>query len=104
MDIKYTFILSEVPNEEGGGYSIEYPDLPGCKSYGDTKEETFLNGEEAVKAWLAAARERGVEIPTPPDGDSILIHSGRWVQRAPKSLHADLAALAKEEGDRKSVV
>ncbi len=98
MNIKYPFILSEVPIEEDGGYCIEYPDLPGCKCYGDTKEETILNGEEAVKAWLAAAHERGDEIPILPEGDSILIHSGRWVQRAPKSLHADLAVLAKAEG------
>lgn len=31
--------------EDGGGYLIEFPDLPGCLSDGETEEEAILMGK-----------------------------------------------------------
>ena len=41
----------------GRGYLIEYPDLPGCLSDGETALEVVENGRDAVQAWLATAKE-----------------------------------------------
>lgn len=98
MAIEYPFIIRRLSDEDGGGYIIEYPDLPGCKSDGDTKEEAIKNGEDAVQSWLEAAREDGVPIPTPFEREAILLYSGRWVQRVSKTLHAILSDAAKQEG------
>lgn len=91
--IDYPFTVVSLPKSEGGGYLIEFPDLPGCVSDGDTLEETLINGQEALTCWLAAVKEAGKEVPKP-----IGSLGGKWVQRVPKSLHARLALQAKKEG------
>ena len=50
-ELKYPFLISILPPEEGGGYLIEFPDLPGCMSDGETIEETIENGKDAVFCW-----------------------------------------------------
>jgi len=79
--------------EEGGGYLITFPDLPGCISDGRTPEEAIKNGMNAANSWLATAREFGDAIPKP----GCLPH-GRFVARVPKSLHTRLLARAGQAG------
>jgi antitoxin HicB len=33
---EYPFTIRHLSKEEGGGYLIEFPDLPGCMSDGET--------------------------------------------------------------------
>src|SRR4029450_2511521 len=87
------FIVRALTPDEGGGYLIEFPDLPGCISDGETVEEAIGNGLDAKRAWLAVAREKGRAIPEP--GGQL---SGKWVQRVPKSLHSRLVERAEREG------
>jgi antitoxin HicB len=91
--IDYPFEIRPLSKEEGGGYSITFPDLPGCYSDGATPEEAINNGRDALESWLAVAREFGDE-PAKPFSKV----SGRFVQRVPRSLHAQLIAQAKIEG------
>lgn len=91
----YPFNIRPLSKEEGGGYLIEFPDLPGCMSDGESIEETIANGNDAVKCWLAAAKEAGRDIPKPGKPET---QSGKWVQRVPKSLHTRLVTRAKKEG------
>lgn len=93
--LDYPFTIRHLTSEEGGGYLIEYPDLPGCMSDGETIESAINNGRDAVKCWLAAAKEIGRTIPKPGELEK---QSGKWVQRVPKSTHLRLVAKAKEEG------
>jgi antitoxin HicB len=92
---KYPFTIRQLSKEEGGGYLIEYPDLPGCMSDGETMEEVIKNGQDAVCAWIEAATEMNRSIPIPGELEN---QSGKWVQRAPKSIHLRLVNKAKEEG------
>jgi antitoxin HicB len=90
---KYPFEVTILPEDgAGGGFFITYPDLPGCMSDGKTLEDVLKNGQDAVWYWLKIAKSLKQEIPKP--GKS---HSGQYVQRLPKSLHARLAAMAKAE-------
>lgn len=91
--IEYPFEIRPLSKEEGGGYSVFFPDLPGCWSDGATPEEAVKNGRDALESWLAVAQEFGDEIPKP-----FSAVSGRFVQRVPRSLHAQLIARAKAEG------
>ena len=90
---EYPFEIRPLSKEEGGGYSIYFPDLPGCWSDGSTPEEAIGNGRDALRSWLAVAGEFGDGIPKP-----FSAVSGRFVQRVPRSLHAQLIARAKAEG------
>jgi antitoxin HicB len=83
--------------EEGGGYLIEFPDLPGCMSDGETIEEAIANGAEAKRDWIAAMHQAGRALP-PPTAEATEAYSGKWVVRTPKSLHRGLAERAREEG------
>ena len=91
--IEYPFEIRPLSREEGGGYSITFPDLPGCRSDGATPEEAIENGRDALASWLEVAREFGDQTPKP-----FTAVSGRFVQRVPRSLHAQLIAQAEVEG------
>ena len=90
---KYPFEIRALTAEEGGGYLISFPDLPGCMSDGETVEAAIANGADAEAAWLQAAGKWGDPLPQPGEGPS-----GKFVQRLPKSLHARLVARARQEG------
>ncbi|MBK1630566.1 toxin-antitoxin system HicB family antitoxin [Thiohalocapsa halophila] len=90
---KYPFEMRPLSEEEGGGWLIAFPDLPGCLSDGATPEEAIENGKDAVAAWLDAVQAAGRKVPQPGDA-----FSGRFVTRVPRSLHARLAARARLDG------
>ena len=95
MTFEYPFMTSVLPEAEGGGYLIEYADLPGCISDGETLQEAIENGKDAVRCWVETAKAHGDKIPAPGSSST---SSGRWVQRVPKSLHTRLAQRAEHEG------
>ncbi len=47
--MKYPFVMRPLSPEEGGGWLITFPDLPGCMSDGETPEEALENGKDAEK-------------------------------------------------------
>lgn len=96
MNHEFIPAFRALSDEDGGGYLVEYPDLPGCMADGDTLEQALEAGREAVSAWIETAKAEGRAIPEPgiPEAE----FSGKWVQRVPKSLHAKLVARAKAEG------
>ena len=49
----------------GSNYSAYVPDLPGCASTGDTREEVLPNIREAIALHLEGMREDGDPIPAP---------------------------------------
>lgn len=93
----YGHMISPLSADDGGGYMITFPDLPGCMSDGETLEEVLVNGRDAFNSWIAAQVDMGREIPEPTHYDE----EGKpikFVQRLPRSLHASLQARAKVEG------
>ena len=59
---------------EGGkkkGYSVFFPDLPGCVSAGDTLQAAACNAEEALGGHLALTVEEGLDVPKPSEIDRI---------------------------------
>ena len=88
----YPFTIRPLSEADGGGFSIEYPDLPGCLSDGDTPEQALEHGRDAVKAYLLSCAKHGDPIPKPSAA------SGQWRQRVPRSLHARVVARARQEG------
>lgn len=91
--IEYPFEVRPLTGDEGGGWLITFPDLPGCMSDGESPEEAIKNGRDAVAAWLVATQDAGREAPRPGEPPS-----GKFIARVPRSLHARLTARAKQEG------
>jgi antitoxin HicB len=60
---EYRFTVRPLSAEDGGGYLIEYPDLPGCVSDGDTAEEAVRNGRDAALSYLQSCVKHGDPVP-----------------------------------------
>ena len=58
---KYLIIVEETST----GYSAFSPDVPGCGSTGQTKEEVEHNIQEAIAFHIEGLRQEGYEIPEP---------------------------------------
>lgn len=57
------------------GYSAYVPDLPGCTSAGETREEVEENIIEAIKLHLEVMEEEGFPIPEPISDSQMLVIS-----------------------------
>lgn len=93
MNLPYRLEIRPDPDE--GGYTVSYPELPGCITVGNTLTDAVGNAEDAKRAWIMAAVEEGIEINEP---SSLEDYSGQFKLRIPKSLHRLLAEHAKAEG------
>lgn len=48
--------------ESEEGWAVSCPDLPGCHSQGDTREDALKNIKEAIRLWLdVEAEETGLK-------------------------------------------
>lgn len=63
--LEYPIIVEPLPEEDGGGFLATVPDLPGCMSDGATPEEAVSNIQDAILAWIEAARDLGHSVPKP---------------------------------------
>jgi antitoxin HicB len=89
---QYQFTLRPLSKDEGGGYLVEYPAIPGCMSDGETVAEAIANGREALRDCLAMFRESGRKLPRPS------VEAAQWRQRLPRTLYAKLTMEAEREG------
>lgn len=48
-----------------GGFVVSVPDLPGCWTQGESREEAVANAKEAIGAYLETLEELGRPIPKP---------------------------------------
>ena len=89
---RYQFTVRPLSKEEGGGYLVEYPDIPGCMSDGETVEEAIAHGREALQDCLEVFKESGRKLPKPS------VEAAQWRQRLPRTLYSKLTAQAETEG------
>lgn len=52
---------------EEGGYWVEFPDLPGCATEGDSVAMAVAEASSALGGYLCSLMERGLELPAPSD-------------------------------------
>lgn len=50
---------------EGNGFSVYFPDLPGCTSYGETLSEAQRNAQDALGLHLYGMKQDGDPVPAP---------------------------------------
>lgn len=61
----YPIVIEPLSGEDGGGFLATVPDLPGCMSDGDTREDAARNIADAIAAWVEEATRMGRAIPEP---------------------------------------
>ena len=57
--------LAILERADDGTWSAYVPDLPGCTSFGPSREDAARNVHEAVSEHIAALRETGQAVPEP---------------------------------------
>ena len=81
-------------SEEDRAWIAEVPDLPGCMADGKTQADAVHAAEKAAKLWLEVAKKDRRKLPLPSElGEA----SGKFIVRAPRSLHRRLQIMAKRE-------
>jgi len=61
---RYMFTALFEPGEVKG-FTVSFPDLPGCITEGDDFEEAAVNAKEALELHLYGMEEDGIEFPIP---------------------------------------
>lgn len=61
MKIFYPAII----HKEDDNYWVEFPDLDGCHTYGETLTETLEYAEEALEGYALTILEEGQKLPSP---------------------------------------
>lgn len=67
------FVYPAIFHQEGDSYWVEFPDLPGCQTFGDTLNETMEYAQEALAGYLATLLEENQSF-APPSELSTLEH------------------------------
>lgn len=65
-------VYPAVIHEEDGQYWVEFPDLEGCFSDGETLADAIANASEALGMYLCSLADRKLEIP--PASDIASLH------------------------------
>ena len=61
MKIEYNAILTP----DDGKIGVEFPDLPGCITFGNTVEHALEMAREALDGWLEVQMVRNMPVPEP---------------------------------------
>ena len=88
-------IYPGVFHKEDNVYWMEFPDLEGCQSFGDTLEEIHENAKEALAAYLVTLLEQGREIAPPTDIFDIEAPQGAFISLVDADLVKKSQAVKK---------
>ena len=64
-NLNFEVEVSPLASEDGVGFIALVPELPGCRSDGETPHDALRNAYDAIACWIEAARELGCDIPEP---------------------------------------
>jgi predicted RNase H-like HicB family nuclease len=63
MDLNMRFFNAVVHKEEGSAFGIHFPQLPGCFSAADRREDLIPNATEALALWFEGSEFEGKVLP-----------------------------------------
>lgn len=61
----YKFGMTSFSAADGGGPGGVVPELPGCRSDGETRAEALADTYDAIDCWIEAAQVTGRVVPQP---------------------------------------
>ena len=78
MSSKYVYPAIFTP-EESGGYSVLFPDLEGCYTFGDSLEDSLEMAVDALALVLYGYEKDGCTIPAPSARESFTLKENEFV-------------------------
>jgi antitoxin HicB len=58
---RFTVVIT--PEPDGSAYNVTVPALPGCFTFGATRDEAIANAHEAITLYIEASLAHGEVIP-----------------------------------------
>lgn len=52
----YSYVLAALPAEDGGGFAVTFPDIPGVIGIGDSEDDAIADGQQALVACVDALK------------------------------------------------
>ena len=92
MKLLYPAIFT--PFDDGNGFTVEVPDLPGCVTEGDNLIEAIEMGTDAASGWILGEIEDGNGFPAA--SDEIKAPDGSFVNL----LVLDIDSYAEQYGNK----
>lgn len=94
MKLTYPAIFS--PQEDGTGYTVTVPDLPGCVTEGDTLADAILMAQDAASGWVLDELEDGHRAPDASPVSAIPTEANEFVS----VLVLDMDSYAEKYGSK----
>lgn len=69
--------IALVLRQPGGGYRVDFPDLPGCRASGRSVDEALSKARTALRLHAARLYRRGLVLPAPRDADDVFAEEAR---------------------------
>jgi predicted RNase H-like HicB family nuclease len=88
-------IYPAIFHRENNSYWVEFPDLEGCQSFGDTLEEIYENAKEALAAYCVTFFEQGRKLNPPTDIYKIQMEENTFVSLVEADLIQKSRAVKK---------
>lgn len=85
-----------MPWEDGNGYTVEFPDLPGCVTEGATMAEAVEMAEDAASGWVLGELEDGNTVPAASSPTAIHVADGEFIS----VVALDMDAYAEKYGSK----
>ncbi|PWA12660.1 pilus assembly protein HicB [Pueribacillus theae] len=96
---KYLFpAIFDQGNDGSEGYTVTFPDLPGCITEGSDLQEAMSMARDALSGFLYGMEEDGETIPTPSSPANVQIEKGAFV-----ALVEAWTDIIREETENKAV-
>ncbi len=96
MKLIYPAIFT--PDSEVGGYTVVFPDLPGCITEGDTLNDSITMAQDAAGGWLVPEVEKGEKLPeATPINDVLTSDPSDFVSLVQIDMNYYLSKYGKEK-------
>ncbi len=73
------YVYPAIFTHEESGYSIRFPDIPGCYSCSETLEDSLLMAEDALALMLYEYEHDNQQVPVASDISSIILKNNEFV-------------------------
>lgn len=82
--------------EEDGGFTVNFPDIPGCYTQGENIEDCYEMAFDVLGLCLSVMEDRNETIPAPSNPQDIHVENGQFVA----VIEFDLAAYNKKHNSK----
>jgi antitoxin HicB len=94
--LKLPYAVSVQWDSEDEIFVARITEIPECSGHGKSRAKAIDMAFDNLRDWIEDALESKDQIPEPKP--IVELPSGKWVQRVPRTMHAELVILASNDG------